>query len=240
MFNLNSFLRPINLRRDVRKHVTAMFSHFIPNAQVYDIGCGRKPFARSLEAAGFRCIGVDLENGFYDSESIDLIGSAYSVPVGDGVADAVLSIQVIEHLERPRDAFLEAARILKPGGIMIVSFPFLYPIHAAPFDYMRYTKSFLINLARESGFEVLERNEISGFWYVAGMNLGLYLQTFDRGILKWTGATKVVIVLLQCACILIHFLEGRILRLLGKNVDSFRSVWTTNYIFSLKKSISNE
>jgi SAM-dependent methyltransferase len=235
MFSLSWIMRPIDVRRDVRKQISAMLSHLRPKALVYDIGCGNKPFAKSVKDLGCEYIGVDVVDGFYDSEKIDLVGSAYSVPVADAIADAVLSVQVIEHLERPKDALREAYRILKPGGVLLISFPFLYPIHAAPHDYMRYTHFFLLSVAKEIGFEVVEQHELKGFWYMVGMYAGLYLQAFDKGILRWFGLTRLLIAIIQWTCRGLHGVEYFLLKAMKRSVNGFRQAWTVNYAFTFKK-----
>jgi SAM-dependent methyltransferase len=230
----NFFLNPIDVRRDVRKQVINTFSRLTPAAKVYDIGCGDRPFEAAILRHGCTYIGVDIEQGFYSDKFIDLVGSAYHVPVKDQVADVVLLIQVIEHLERPHDAFIEARRILKTGGIMLVSFPFLYPVHAAPHDYMRYTRFYLSMLANKTDFEILEQKEISGFWYSVGVNFGIYLQALDRGLLKKIGLIRIAIALVQWVAFTLHQIEGWALDVIGKRKD-VRSNWPVNYFFILKK-----
>ncbi len=238
MFSLEKIMRPIDVRREVRTCVSSMFKYFRANMDIYDIGCGNKPFSKELEELGCRCIGVDIADGFYDSRKIDVIGSAYSVPVDNCSADAVLSIQVIEHLERPGDALLEAHRLLKPNGMMIVSFPFLYPIHAAPEDYMRYTHYYLSSAAKKHGFELLEQHELKGFWYMSGMNAGLYFQSFNRGVFRRSGLVSLMIAVIQWQCLGLHYIEEVLFKLVKRNVDEFRKTWTVNYLFVLRKKDS--
>ena len=233
---INKLLHPIDLRRDVRAHITEMFHYLPQRAIIYDIGCGNKPFAKILKELGCEYIGVDIDGGFYGDDMVDLAGSAYSVPITDNTADAVLSVQVIEHLERPREALNEAYRILKSNGVMFISFPFLYPIHAPPYDYMRYTHFFFIRAAEEVGFEILEQQEMSGYWYVTGMNVGLYLQAFDRGLLQRIGIIRLFIATAQWVCRGLHRLEGGLFAIMNRNVNGFRQAWTANYVFVLKKT----
>jgi len=47
----------------------------------------------------------------------------HSLPVRDGEADVVVSIETIERLENPRAVFRELARALRPGGLLIVTTP---------------------------------------------------------------------------------------------------------------------
>jgi ubiquinone/menaquinone biosynthesis C-methylase UbiE len=103
-----------------------------PSDLVYDIGCGTKPFAKLLARLRRRHIGIDRIDGFYSQKAIDMAGGADTLPVVDCAADAVLSGQVIEHLPDPHAAMAESYRILKAGGMMFISFPFLCPCTSPP------------------------------------------------------------------------------------------------------------
>lgn len=175
----------INLRNDVRRILLQYFDKYLTKEyKVYDIGCGGKPFASALDGHVKKYTGVDVEGGFYDSSYIDIIGTAYDVPIDDESADAVISSQVLEHLECPEKAIEETARILKNEGLFFLSFPFLYPVHADPHDHSRITEFKIKGMLKTAGFEILEFQRIGGFWYLAGLFLGIYMQPFDRGFLK--------------------------------------------------------
>lgn len=229
--SLEKLLYPIVLRRDVKNALESFFLHYLkPDMTLYDIGCGEKPFAAFLKGRVARHIGVDIADGFYDPSVIDLVGSAYDVPAGDGSADAVLLSQVIEHLETPRIALKEAHRLLKPGGLLFLSYPFLYPVHAAPRDFFRYTDYGCENMLKEAGIEVIDKKAVGGFWYCIGFFIKIYLQAADRGILKKTYAIKVLTAFIQWLCLGIHAIEGLVLSAIGKNADDYRSTWPVNYI----------
>jgi SAM-dependent methyltransferase len=52
-----------------------------------------------------------------------LDGDAAALPVPDACADAVLLLDIVEHLADPRDALTEAHRALRPGGVVVLSVP---------------------------------------------------------------------------------------------------------------------
>ncbi len=54
--------------------------------------------------------------------------------------DVVNAIELFEHVEKIEDGLKECCRVLKKNGLMIVSVPFLYPIHSDPYDYQRWTE----------------------------------------------------------------------------------------------------
>ena len=65
----------------------------------------------------------------------------------------VLCLSVLEHLEEPARAVKEMHRVLKPEGKILVSVPFMFPIHDAPGDYWRFTK-FGLKYLFSNGWEI--------------------------------------------------------------------------------------
>jgi len=233
-----SFLiRPIAMRRDVHKQFRRFFEKYMPpDSVVYDVGCGQKPFAALLEGKVRKHIGVDVADGFYQPHQVDLIGSAYDVPAPDGIADAVILSEVIEHLETPLLAVQEAHRLLKPGGLVFLSFPFLYPQHAAPRDYLRFTEFYLANKIAGENLDIVESSRLGGYWYLMGMYASMYLQELDRGVLKMTMLVKVASAVVGLICLALHKFEEVLLRIAGKDVAEIRAKWTANYQVVLRKS----
>jgi len=118
---------------------------------VVDLGCGMKPYRSWLGGNASRWIGVDLPSSASGRPSADAFASGSALPLRAGVADCVLSTQVIEHVPRPWEVFAEAARILKPGGCALVTAPQAQWLHEEPHDYYRYTRYGLMELARQAG-----------------------------------------------------------------------------------------
>jgi SAM-dependent methyltransferase len=227
--------RPVDVRRHNRTVLSQLLARYATEgAIVYDIGCGDKPFADVVRALNCVYVGVDVAEGFY-AEKPDIVGSATCVPVPDGTADIVLSSQVLEHLENPLDALREAHRILKPGGVLLCSFPFLYPIHAAPFDYARYTRFFIARAADRVGYALLAEHALGGYWRATAMAFAIYAQQFERGILKYTKFVSVIIALGQWFCVAMHNIERLLLILAGREPNRFRQAWPVNYVFALSK-----
>lgn len=70
-----------------------------------------------------------------------IYGDAHRLPFSSQSADCVLCCEVLEHVKDPRQCCREIWRVLKPGGVAFISVPFLFPIHADPEDYQRFTPS---------------------------------------------------------------------------------------------------
>jgi SAM-dependent methyltransferase len=75
--------------------------------------------------------------------------------------DAVICMEVLEHIPTPHLAMEKIFLALKPGGALIMSVPFLFPLHDRPHDYFRYTKYGLKYLLRD--FEQVMVSERNGW-----------------------------------------------------------------------------
>lgn len=102
--------------------------------RVLDVGCGKKPY-RTWFSRATDYVGIDVVPGVADH----VVAPSEKFPFDDGVYDVVFVTQVIEHVEFLPHTLSEIARVCKPGGVIILSFPFLYNEHGTPHDYQRFT-----------------------------------------------------------------------------------------------------
>lgn len=87
-------------------------------------------------------------------------------PFDDDVFDMVKMTEVLEHLEWPGLALEEARRVLKPGGILIVTWPFLVAEHSDPVDVARRTHHGLSALFSFAGFDTVLISRQGGYFAV--------------------------------------------------------------------------
>jgi len=107
-----------------------------PNGLVLDAGAGRR--------ADYLPNVVNFEIVPYPST--DVLGVGEELPFADNSFDAVLSLSVLEHVRDPFTCARELARVLKPGGTLYASVPFLQPYHGYPHHYYNMTHQGLANL----------------------------------------------------------------------------------------------
>lgn len=140
------------LRRQIKQ-----YSHHIKGYTI-DIGAGG--FSRYEDL--FICdkyIKMDIFKG----ENIDVVGSADKIPFNNDSFDSIISTQVLEHLKYPEKSIQEMNRVLKKGGICLLTAPQFNELHSEPHDYFRYTKYGLIELFERNNFDVVEYSQIGGY-----------------------------------------------------------------------------
>jgi SAM-dependent methyltransferase len=116
-------------------------------AVLLDVGCGPGHFLGLLSR--FRRIALDFEP--YDDCHV-LTDINRRLPFRDGSADVTYLSNVLEHLWNPQQTLGECFRVLKPGGRLVLSVPFVLKVHQAPHDFFRYTEFGLNRIARTAGF----------------------------------------------------------------------------------------
>jgi ubiquinone/menaquinone biosynthesis C-methylase UbiE len=87
------------------------------------------------------------------STNPDYYCSADNIPVEDNSFNVILLAEVLEHLENPIEVITECHRILKEDGKLIITMPFLYSIHADPYDFQRWTDVKLKLELKKLGFK---------------------------------------------------------------------------------------
>jgi 2-polyprenyl-6-hydroxyphenyl methylase/3-demethylubiquinone-9 3-methyltransferase len=95
-----------------------------PDAVLVDLACGGGLMAPHVARLGYRHVGVDLGLAGLrvarDHGMAPVRGSVLAVPLADGCADVVLAGEVLEHVEDDGQVIAECARLLKPGGTLVI------------------------------------------------------------------------------------------------------------------------
>jgi SAM-dependent methyltransferase len=97
--------------------------------RVLDLGCAFGFATRRLARRGYETVGVDASAAYIararraHPQGIYLLASAEAVPLPDHSFDGVVFLDVLEHVHDERAALAEIARLLKPGGTLVVSVP---------------------------------------------------------------------------------------------------------------------
>ncbi len=96
----------------------------------------------------------------------DIMADATSIPVEDNSFDGAILGEVLEHISHPEKVLKEAHRVIKTGGNLLITTPFLFQIHGDPDDYLRYTDSWYKKILEEIGFEIVKIDRHGGYFSV--------------------------------------------------------------------------
>lgn len=119
--------------------------------RVMNAGAGWRDFSHLVEG---ELVNQDVKWPEDQRTNIHIFSPLHDVPADSGSFDAIVCLAVLEHVVNPYECVQEMHRLLRPGGRVIASVPFLQPEHKVPTDYQRYTKDGLIELFERHGFEV--------------------------------------------------------------------------------------
>lgn len=150
--------------------------------ELLDMGCGRKPFAPLFAGRITRYWGTDLSvSPYLGAARLDAYARAEAQPFRDGSFDTVLGLSMLTYLPEPIRMVREAHRVLKPGGVLLLEFTQMVPLHDEPYDFFRFTRYGAQYLLEESGFEPLEYIPIGGLWARVGLTMIAGLNRVNRG-----------------------------------------------------------
>lgn len=152
-----------------RQYVDGFLFRTIPRSRVneslLDIGGVKDQQRGRFDVTGF---GLDVcAVNISRIKHIDLQADGLFLPIRNNSYDWVLCSELLEHVENPRGIIREAYRVLKAGGTLVITIPFLFRLHADPVDVGRYTPWFLKQHLENTGFADIHIEKQGLFWSVA-------------------------------------------------------------------------
>jgi SAM-dependent methyltransferase len=174
-------LDPYNTEAD--RFVASAGAALPPNACVLDAGAGECRHAPLF--AHTRYFGTD--NGHGDVEAhpygrLAFVSDMIALPVRADRMDAVISVNVLEHVAEPARVLAECRRVLRPGGTLYLVAPQSWRLHEVPQDFLRFTKYGLAHLLDQAGFTVVRIQAIGGAFWNLGLR-SLLLLTHFKGLM---------------------------------------------------------
>lgn len=113
-----------------------------------------------------------LQTGAWDQSGLDIVGDIAAIPEPDGSFDAILCVEVFEHIPHPVEALREFARLLRPGGRLILTAPFCSMTHFAPYHfYTGFTRYFYERYLPDFGFKIAERRSSGSYFHFLAQEL---------------------------------------------------------------------
>ena len=124
------------------------------NSKWLDVGCGMKPFQMCFDAANYVGIDIEVSGRPETMKCADKYFDGINIPYGDAEFDGILCTHVWEHAEELGSLLDECDRVIKKGGVFVVSVPFLFREHEQPFDFRRFTSYGVKKVFEDRGFVV--------------------------------------------------------------------------------------
>jgi len=211
----------------IKQHASA--AHGI----LLDVGCGIKPFQKIFSPYVESYIGLEYspESGYLGNDA-DFCGDAAFLPLADESIDTVLCTEVMEHVPNPEKTIEEFARVLRPGGIVITTAPFFFPIHDA-FDFFRYSPDGLAAMMKRHGLVVEKVKPLSGTAVTLAAMFNLYWYEIGFIWTKWLYPIGLVLrPILWLLCFIVNLLGGIFEKILPSRQMSF------NHLTIARKPIS--
>jgi SAM-dependent methyltransferase len=172
MQRLQHHLHTLPLSYSIRRYYVDEFmfrrtSSLLPGSLVLDLG-GHKEAKRGtfdIHRYPLRVVTADLS----ERKRPDVQADAAHIPFPSNRFDAVITAELLEHVPDPRPVLAEVHRVLRPGGAHLITVPFLFHIHADPYDYGRYTDHFWRAALHDVGYRQIEI-ERQGLFYAVALN----------------------------------------------------------------------
>jgi SAM-dependent methyltransferase len=161
-FNPTVFHPYYFIRKGLYKKI-AQYANFL-SGDLLDFGCGSKPYMPLFKHCT-SYTGVDFENvgHSHKNEHIDVFYDGKKLPFADNKFDSIFSSEVFEHLFNLPEILLELIRVLKPGGRLLITCPFVWPEHETPHDYARYSMFALREELEKKNFKIVLTDKSGDF-----------------------------------------------------------------------------
>ncbi len=165
----------------IRTSIVNFIKNILPEVRgvLLDLGCGEMPYKNYIQTNSniSRYIGIDIENPIYQKHALpDLFWDGKTIPLDNDSVDVVMATELFEHLPDIQSVLNEIKRVLKPGGLMFFTVPFLWPLHDTPYDEYRYTPFALERHFKVAGFSDISIKALGGWNASLAQMLGLWLK----------------------------------------------------------------
>lgn len=128
-----------------------------------DFGCGQKPYENLFNCTQY--IGLDIKTSGHSHKKskVDVFYDGNHIPFEDQYFDSIFSSEVLTHVFNTPEILKELNRVLKPGGVILITVPFSWFENEIPYDNNRFT-SFGINYSLEqAGFNIIKTEKTTNF-----------------------------------------------------------------------------
>lgn len=189
MFNPREFLNPFCTSSTVdifhdRSAILRALREQLPSLHgtLLDIGCGYmpyKPLVLAPPSGVTQYIGLDFKNNRYHPPDLEWNGR--QIPLENATVDCAMATEVFEHCPDPESLMRETWRVLKSGGLLFFTVPFLWPLHDVPHDEYRFTPFAIERHLSNAGFAGIKIKALGGWDASLAQMIGLWVRRRPMG-----------------------------------------------------------
>lgn len=145
---------PYALARTALRDGLEQLAPAVPAGALLDVGCGTMPY-RALFPGAHPYEGLEIDQDRHRANPrVTHLYDGHTFPLANDRYAAILCSQVLEHSFSPERLLAECHRVLRPGGALLLTIPFLWPEHEQPWDSQRFTRFGLHQRLEAAGFQV--------------------------------------------------------------------------------------
>ncbi len=152
------YFSPVGITKTLTENAIKKAAKLYAAGKLIDLGCGEKPYESIISPYITSYFGVDFqptaEVNYGKGTKADLYRDCTETGLPNESFDTLISTQVMEHIFNTDKYLTECHRLLKPGGVGIFTVPLIWPCHAEPYDYFRFTRYSLEKLFENKGFQI--------------------------------------------------------------------------------------
>jgi SAM-dependent methyltransferase len=148
------------------------------NARVLDAGAGEAQYAHLFSRQRYFAVDLGIGDAAWNYRRLDCIADLQAIPLATASCDACLNVVTLEHVREPRQVISELARVLRPGGRLLLIVPHEWEVHQAPHDFYRYTSHGVQYLLSHAGFAPITIEPVGGFFRLLSRRMWNALQFF--------------------------------------------------------------
>ena len=180
---ISLFVNPFFIaRRGLHKAIVSKIKCL--DGKLLDVGCGSKPYKSITSAKDY--VGLEIDSPMNRQlKNADYFYNGTDMPFKNSDFDSVLCNQVFEHVFNPSSFLKEINRVLKTGGVCLITVPFIWDEHEQPNDYARYTSFGLKHVLESHGFTIIEFEKINNGFQVLFqlINCYIYKKSYSRSFI---------------------------------------------------------
>ena len=150
--------------------ISGAIDRYANGGKALDVGCGGQPFRSALQQRGCKYFSLDVNPT--PGVAVDFLapidGSLPTELIAAGPYDFILCTEVLEHVADWPHAFENLAKLLAPGGKLLLTAPHFYFLHEEPYDFFRPTLHAFAHFAARHNLQVLESKQLGDAWDIFG------------------------------------------------------------------------